>query len=61
MVSKKKLKEQTMSNTVYLFSAFSITWAILYIYIFRMVREQHVLKIKVDKIEEILEKDISGM
>ncbi len=50
-----------MSNTVYLFSAFSITWAILFIYIFRMVREQHVLKIKVDKIEEILEKDISGM
>ena len=50
-----------MSNTVYLFSAFSITWAILFIYIFRMVKEQHVLKIKVDKIEEILEKDISGM
>ena len=61
MVSKQKLKEQTVSNTVYLFSAFSITWAILYIYIFRMVKEQHVLKIKVDKIEEILEKDTNGM
>ncbi len=50
-----------MSNTVYLFSAFSITWAILFIYIFKMIRELQVLIIKVDKIEEILEKDISGM
>lgn len=50
-----------MSNTVYLFSAFSITWAILFMYIFRMLREQHVLKVKVDRIEEILEKDTNGM
>ena len=50
-----------MSNTVYLFSAFSITWAILFMYIFRMLREQHVLKGKVGRIEEILEKDTNGM
>ena len=50
-----------MSNTVYLFSAFSITWAILFMYIFRMLREQHELKAKVDRIEALLEKDISGM
>ena len=47
-----------MSNTIYLFAAFGTTWVILFAYIFRMLKEQKALEIRVEKIREILDKDL---
>jgi CcmD family protein len=46
-----------MEGTLYLFSAFSVTWIALFIYIHTMLRKQKSLEIQVEKITAFLEKD----
>ncbi len=43
-----------MEGTLYLFLGFSITWIIVFIYIFSMVKKQKKLEIQLDKIKSIL-------
>jgi len=47
-----------MKGTLYLFLGFSITWVILFIYIFSMVKKQKTLEIQLDKIKSILTKSV---
>jgi CcmD family protein len=47
-----------MGGTVYLFAAFSITWAIIFFYTFSISSRQKSLEIQIDKIREILEKSL---
>jgi CcmD family protein len=46
-----------MENSVYLFSAFSLTWLVIFMYVYSIFRRQHTLDIKIDKIKAILEKN----
>jgi len=46
-----------MDNSLYLFSAFSITWIFLFVYIHSMIRRQKTLESRIEKITEFLEKD----
>jgi CcmD family protein len=45
-----------MTGTLYLFSGFSITWIIFFIYLFSMVKRQKSLEIQIEKISSKLEK-----
>ncbi len=44
-----------MGGSIYLFAAFSITWGILFIYIFSISKRQKSLESQIHKIREILE------
>ena len=46
-----------MNGTLYLFSAFGITWIALFIYIHSMLKRQKSLESQIEKITEFLEKD----
>jgi CcmD family protein len=46
-----------MEGTLYLFSAFGITWIALFFYIHSMLRRQKSLERQIEKITEFLEKD----
>ena len=48
-----------MDGTIYLFSAFGITWIALFIYIHSMLRRQRSLESQIERITEFLEKDQS--
>jgi CcmD family protein len=45
-----------MGDALYLFYAFSITWAVLFIYVFSILKRQRSLESELDKVKEILEK-----
>jgi CcmD family protein len=47
-----------MDNSVYLFAAFSITWSVIFIYIFRLSRSQKALGYQIKKIKKALQKNI---
>jgi CcmD family protein len=47
-----------MDNNIYLFAAFSITWTVIFIYIFKLFRSQKVLSSQIDKIKKTLQKNI---
>lgn len=51
------MEDKSMTGTIYLFSGFSITWIILFIYLFSMVKRQKSLEIQIEKISSKLEKD----
>ena len=44
-----------MDNSVYLFAAFSITWSIIFIYVFRLFRAQRALDARISAIKETLQ------
>jgi CcmD family protein len=48
-----------MDNSIYLFAAFSITWSVIFIYIFRLYRSQKALDYQIYKIEKTLQKNIN--
>ena len=47
-----------MDNSIYLFVAFSITWSVIFIYIFRLHRSQKALDDQIYKIKKRLQKNI---
>ena len=47
-----------MDNSIYLFAAFSITWSIIFVYIFRLFRTQTALNDKINKIKKALQDNI---
>lgn len=49
-----------MDNSVYLFAAFSITWSVIFIYIFRLFRSQTALNDQIHKIKKALQKNIES-
>ncbi|MFQ5771876.1 MAG: CcmD family protein [bacterium] len=49
-----------MENSLYLFSAFSLTWLIIFLYIYSIFRRQNTLEIKIDKIKAILKKNLDA-
>ncbi len=49
-----------MDNSIYLFAAFSITWTVIFIYIFKLFRSQTVLSSRLDKINKTLQKNIES-
>ena len=46
-----------MGNSIYLFAAFSITWSIIFIYIFRLARSQKNLNYQIDTIKKALQRN----
>jgi CcmD family protein len=46
-----------MDNSIYLFAAFSITWSIIFIYIFRLSRSQKALNHQIYKIKKVLQRN----
>jgi CcmD family protein len=46
-----------MEGTIYLFSAFGITWIALFIYIHSMLRRQKTMESQIEKITEFIEKE----
>jgi CcmD family protein len=49
-----------MDNSIFLFAAFSITWTVIFIYIFRLFRSQKVLSAQLDKINKALQENIES-
>jgi CcmD family protein len=47
-----------MDNSIYLFTAFSITWSVIFIYIFRLFRSQKALNYQICEIRKTLQKNI---
>ena len=47
-----------MDNSIYLFAAFSITWSVIFIYIFRLFRSQKALNYQIIEIRKTLQKNI---
>ena len=47
-----------MDNSIYLFAAFSITWSIIFIYIFRLFRSQKALDHQIYEIKKTLQRNI---
>jgi len=47
-----------MDNSIYLFAAFSITWSIIFLYIYRLFRSQKALNYQLAEIEKTLHKNI---
>ena len=47
-----------MDNSIYLFAAFSITWSIIFFYIFRLFRTQAALNDQINKIKKALQDNI---
>jgi CcmD family protein len=50
-----------MDNSIYLLAAFSITWSVIFIYIFRLSRSQKALNYQIDEIRKTLQKNIDFM
>lgn len=48
-----------MDNSIFLFAAFSITWSVIFIYIFRLFRSQTVLNDQLYKIQKTLQKNMN--
>jgi len=46
-----------MDNSIYLFAAFSITWTVIFIYVFRLSRSQQALDDQLYKITKALQKN----
>lgn len=46
-----------MGGTIYLFAAFGITWIMIYLYIFSMLRRQKSLESRIDRVQALLEKE----
>ena len=46
-----------MDSSIYLFAAFSITWSIIFIYIFRLFRSQKALDYQICEIRKTLQKN----
>jgi CcmD family protein len=44
-----------MDNSLYLFAAFSITWSVIFIYVFKLLRDQKALDAKISAIKETLQ------
>jgi CcmD family protein len=44
-----------MDNSIYLFAAFSITWSVIFVYIFRLFRSQTALNDQIYKIKQTLQ------
>lgn len=44
-----------MGGTIYLFSAFSLIWIIIFIYIISILRRQKSFEIRIEKIKAILD------
>jgi CcmD family protein len=49
-----------MEGSIYLFTAFSLTWAIIFVYILSMLRRQKTLEIRIEKIKTVLETELTG-
>jgi len=51
-----------MDNSIYLFAAYSITWGIIFLYVFYLFKRQNALGRQIDKIEKALrrEGDLKG-
>jgi len=49
-----------MENSIYLFSAFSFAWVIIFIYILSMLKRQKLIEIQIGKLREILENEQTG-
>jgi CcmD family protein len=47
-----------MDNSIYLFAAFSITWTVIFLYIFRLFLSQRDLNRQIYEIEKALHKKI---
>ena len=47
-----------MDNSIFLFAAFSITWSIIFVYIFRLFRTQAALNDQINKIKKALQDNI---
>ena len=47
-----------MNNSMYLFAAFSITWSVIFIYIFRLFRDQKALNYQIQKLKVTLQQNI---
>jgi CcmD family protein len=47
-----------MDNSIYLFAAFSITWSVIFIYIFRLFRSQKALNYQINEIKKMLQENI---
>lgn len=47
-----------MDNSVYLFAGFSITWSVIFIYVFKLFRGQRALNAQIAAIKQILQKKI---
>lgn len=43
-----------MNNSVYLFAGFSVTWSLIFIYVFRLFRVQKALDARISAIKESL-------
>ena len=44
-----------MGSTIYLFTAFSLTWIIIFSYILSMLKRQKTLEIRIDKLSEVVD------
>lgn len=49
-----------MDNSIYLFAAFSITWTVIFLYIFRLFLSQRDLNRQIIEIEKTLHKKIKA-
>jgi len=47
-----------MDNSFYLLAAFSITWSVIFIYVFRLFRGQKALNAQISTIQKTLQKKI---
>jgi CcmD family protein len=47
-----------MDKSIYLFAGFSITWSIIFVYIFRLFRSQTALNDQIYKIKKALQNNI---
>ncbi len=47
-----------MDNSIYLFAAFSVTWSVIFIYIFRLSQSQKALDYQINKIKKALQRNI---
>lgn len=47
-----------MDNSLFLFAAFSITWSIIFLYIYRLFRSQKALNYQLSEIEKTLQNSI---
>lgn len=48
-----------MDNSIYLFAAFSITWTVIFMYVFRLFRSQKALDRQIDKIKKTLREKVT--
>lgn len=47
-----------MDNSIFLFAAFSITWTVIFLYIFRLFLSQKALNRQIAEIEKALRREI---